>query len=131
MVVFRIVRRFGNFKIVVYGLLCRNAYGIISRTKKGRNHFLILDFDGKKPDLRKIPKVEYFYKTKHGWHVITSQVVSFRKFVKLALDLGADPKWVGIGLKRGYWFIEIKDKNVLRKLLRDGRYRFMRIERAD
>ncbi|MEM2567458.1 MAG: hypothetical protein QXH20_03185 [Candidatus Bathyarchaeia archaeon] len=124
----------GDWKFIFMAVKVKKALGIMSRTRLGRKHYLILDFDGKnEPPLDAIPflKTRYVYRTRHGWHVITDYPVSFRDFAIRALELGADPVWVGIGLKRGYWYLEVKNKSVLKKLMRDKRFRFMVIERGD
>lgn len=93
----------------------RFAIGTTSRVPKmPGKHYVILDIDGPKlPSL--INQVACFaypgikiYKTEHGWHVYTNMIVSWRTLPNLLLDLGADPSWVKIGRRRGYFFLADK-----------------------
>ena len=123
--------------VITYLKNIRYAVGVMSKTKTG-GHFLILDFDDVKRkkvlDVVKRLKREcdfvVYYKTEHGYHVITNKRVRFREFAIKALQLGADSVWVGIGLKRGYWFLEVKRKELLPELEKRG-FRLMVIERTE
>jgi hypothetical protein len=128
-----------NKLVLIYLKNIRYAVGIMSRRSRGSGkHYLILDFDA--VDVSRVRKVVellkaegckfvVYYKTKHGYHVITKKVVSYREFAIRALELGADAVWVGIGLKRGYWYLEVKRKKLLPLLKREG-FRLMVIERT-
>jgi hypothetical protein len=123
--------------VITYLKGIRKAVGIMSRTKSG-GHYLILDFDNVKRKivdravdyLKKRANFVTFYRTTHGYHVISDLKVGYREFAIRALQLRADPVWVGIGLKRGYWFLEVKKKELLPELERRG-FRLMVIERTE
>jgi hypothetical protein len=134
------VLRVGRGKKIViqYITNIRWALGITSHVKNSTKHYFLLDLD--RVPYRKVLKIVselrkkcdfvVYYRTAHGYHVITNLKVSYREFAIKALQMGADPVWVSFGLRRGYWFLELKRHKLLQVLERKG-YRFMVIERAD
>jgi hypothetical protein len=136
--VYRVGER--NKLVLIYLRNIRYAVGVISRRPRGvGKHYLMLDCDAvPRAKVRKVVellksegcKFIVWYKTKHGYHIITKKVVSYREFAVEALSLGADPVWVGIGLKRGYWFLEVRRRRFLPLLRKEG-FRLMVIERVD
>jgi len=47
------------------------------------------------------------YATKTGYHYIVFYALSFRQMIVLLADAPyVDEKWLRIGVKRGYWFLE-------------------------
>lgn len=51
--------------------------------------------------------------TKNGYHVYTNVVLKFKQMELMLRTLGADPSWIRIGLKRGYWFLADKSPVML------------------
>lgn len=93
------------------------AIGTTSRIPGSTGHYLILDIDTH--DDRTIQKVlgrlqSYSYKaqkTPNGFHIYTDcSLTSISDFVRNAKDLGADPAWLRIGEKRGYFFLADRRK---------------------
>lgn len=95
----------------------RFAIGTTSRVPRSYDpltsehlHYLILDIDGKLNPLRwqKLVRLcphAILEKTRNGFHVYTDIRVHSSEFIRLARRFGADPVWINIGHKRGYWFL--------------------------
>lgn len=93
------------------------AIGTTSRVPGSRRlHYLILDFDGNyswtELHRRILPLTSWFIvqKTRHGWHVYTNLICTFRNCCRIAKAVGADSKWIEIAKRRGYFFLADKDK---------------------
>lgn len=96
------------------------AIGTTSRVpnKKGQ-HYLMLDIDNQSHhhlDSLLHDVTNWFHKfafqpTKHGLHIFTNQIGTFNQTAKRALSWGADPSWIKIARKRGYFFLA--DKNIV------------------
>lgn len=95
----------------------RFAIGTTSRVPHsgGVLHYLIADFDNHWPK----EAVEYInetceqavlQKTPHGWHLYTNRIITFDGMDKVLHSIGADPVWIEIGKKRGYYFLADKDR---------------------
>jgi hypothetical protein len=95
----------------------RFAIGTTSRVPKEKKfHYLMLDIDGTQENIddveysvRKIAGRYRIQKTKNGWHVFTDSIGKLKDVALSALALGADPVWVRIAKKRGYFFLADKD----------------------
>lgn len=88
------------------------AMGTTSRVpgRKGY-HYLIVDIDGylrpvilKRLEEFRIQRMMWF-RTKHGWHLYTDLVLSFKKLLIALKKIGCDPMWLHIGKNRGYFFL--------------------------
>ena len=90
----------------------RFAIGTTSRVP-GRPgmHYLIADFDGE-PKFRNLLQWKFgvWQKTPHGWHFYSDIMASLKVMVKWLRMVGADPAWIRIGRKRGYFFLADKDQ---------------------
>lgn len=90
------------------------AIGHTSRVpNSGGLHYLIVDFDTEKPDFSFIRKLAInnaiIQRTKHGWHVYTDLQLEFDTVVNVLKNMiDADPVWIRIGQKRGYYFLADK-----------------------
>jgi len=77
--------------------------------------------------LGSIPRLT-MYKTKNGFHAIVWKRYSFRDALKeLVKTPFIDLRWVAIGIKRGYWFLETPIPIPAPKGIRPN---YMKIERA-
>ena len=92
------------------------AIGTTSRVPGTKGlHYLILDIDTKKhpqPLLIKLLAIGAGVRatpTEHGWHIYTNFIVTLADFCTLAEECGADPSWISIGMKRGYFFLADKE----------------------
>lgn len=116
----------------------RKATGISSETKVPYNdgskgHYLFCDFDGELPKVAEDFDFDIVYKTPHGYHALDFTVRSMRNTAQLMLLLGCDMKHVGLGLLRGYWFLETGNaRGVVRKknLKIHPNPKYMEIERS-
>ena len=77
-----------------------------------------------------------WYTTPHGIHVIVFEKHSFKNAIRELVECPfIDLKWVAIGIKRGYWFLESHSKVAPKqfygweKLDKDLTY--MMVERVD
>lgn len=93
------------------------AIGTTSRVPESPHHYLILDIDthDDKKLQRTLGRLQAFsykaQKTPNGYHIYTDlEVYSIAEFVRHAKDLGADPAWLRIGEKRGYFFLADRRK---------------------
>jgi len=97
-----------------------------------------MDFDTTNPlafntvrwDLkRRFPKTKLtMYKTKNGFHAIIWKRFTYRRAaIELILTPFIDLTWVGIGLKRRYWFLETP---YLIFAPKEVKANYMKIERA-
>lgn len=91
--------------------------GTTSRVPRSKLHYFIADFDGPIPHgtviewmLGNFPFETgvIIQNTPHGWHVYTDWQITFSKLVQMLKDIGADPAWIRIGEKRGYFFLADK-----------------------
>ena len=95
------------------------AIGTTSRVPGSRFlHYLILDIDNGTLVPNKTFEIldgmsNYNYQyTEHGIHIYTNFIATFLKCSVLAKKLGADPKWISIAERRGYFYLA--DKNVVK-----------------
>jgi len=97
----------------------RKAYGMTSQTIRNKhgqvNHWLLFDLDNCTPREflswmhHKFGNYVLYtsYPTPHGWHFIVWESHSFMETAKILVECPCiDQKWVKIGFKRGYWFLE-------------------------
>jgi hypothetical protein len=93
------------------------AMGTTSRVPKSKLHYLILDIDCRTKDksliglfYNLVGSVDNFFlqSTENGLHIYTDKKIRFDQFEMNARSMGADPAWIRIGLKRGYWFLADK-----------------------
>jgi len=97
----------------------RKAYGMTSQTIRNKHgqvdHWLLFDLDNHTPR-EFLAWMEHkfgamclytIYPTPHGYHAIIWQSYSFLEAAKILAECPlVDMKWVRIGFKRGYWFLE-------------------------
>jgi hypothetical protein len=90
----------------------RFAIGTTSRVPdSGGLHYLIADFDNPNVSIQlgKLGACNLIMqRTDHGWHLYTDVVLPFNLLVSALKELGADPAWIEIGKKRGYYFLADK-----------------------
>lgn len=95
----------------------RFGIGTTSRVPQSKLHYFIADFDGPIPHktvvewmLSNFPSTTEVIrqKTHHGWHIYTDWKMTFTKLVQTLKLIGADPSWIRIGEKRGYFFLADK-----------------------
>lgn len=95
----------------------RFGIGTTSRVPQSAMNFqyLIADFD----DNNFQPIIDFInsevnnailQRTKNGWHVYTDYKILFPALVEKLKTLGADPAWIRIGEKRGYFFLADKQE---------------------
>ena len=118
----------------------RESYGLCSKLKNGK-HILLFDIDELAEGVKDrdidvyirgaYPRSAYSrVPTKAGWHVIVWKEYELRDAAcELLFCLFSDPVYVGLGLKRGWWFLErneifvpdeFKDKIRFLMVERDG-----------
>ena len=128
--------RIHNHLLFFYHKHLRKTYGICSRVKHSCNlHYLLFDIDIPKKylyDALSYFRAQYpnskksWYSTPHGIHVIVFEKHSFKNAIRELVECPwVDPKWVAIGIKRGYWFLESHSKIV------DDDLTYMMVERVD
>ena len=89
--------------------------GTTSRVpNSGGLHYLIIDIDGEEwpvhlADILARAERIIIQETPHGWHFYTNWKMPFRTLVSLLKFAGADPAWIEIGERRGYYFLADKD----------------------
>jgi hypothetical protein len=92
----------------------RFMLGTTSRVPKSPGwHYLMLDIDGEMtPEAYNlIHEVRYFLqKTNSGWHVFFPIQMRLKIMLSRATELGADPVWADLALKRGWAFLADKGK---------------------
>ena len=93
----------------------RFAIGTTSRVPtREEYHYLIADFDTENIPLTPflsgiLSNGRYFWEpTQHGWHLYTNIIFPFPKLVTTLQMIEADPAWIEIGEKRGYFFLAHK-----------------------
>ena len=109
----------------------RYAYGICSKVPNMSNmHYPLIDVDSENFSetwewvLQNCFGTCIFYPTKHGFHIIAFEPMSFASCASFMLRVpNIDKKHVSIGVSRGYWFLETKVPLFLKKVT------YMRIER--
>ena len=114
--------RIHNHLLFFYHKHLRKTYGVCSRVRLSRDlHYLLFDIDIDK-DTPVQYVISYFqakysyskkvwYSTPHGIHVIIFEMHSFKNAIKELVECPwVDLKWVAIGIKRGYWFLESHSK---------------------
>lgn len=116
----------------------RKAYGIKSLLKNG-HHIILIDVDSKTWDPLEIEAICEFlyqndkwtwYPTDHGFHIIVWRQCPKWEAIQEMLEFpGLDLGWMGIGLKRGYWFLETPRPLKIPKEMK-GLIQFMAIERG-
>lgn len=82
---------------------------------------MILDLDSKNDLIyaldflqqREANRIAAILPTPHGYHIYTNIETSFNRAIWLAHHAGADPSWIKIARKRGYFFLADKRKVVL------------------
>lgn len=94
------------------------AVGTTSRIPNSKLHYLILDIDTQTdPPIgcgRKYKFNSWFVqRTENGFHVYTDLKLRFDQMEIAMKYFGADPSWIRIGLKRGYWFLADKQPVIL------------------
>ena len=134
--------RIHNHLLFFYHKHIRKTYGICSRVKYSCNlHYLLFDIDmiaklhNTNEDIPMQDVISYFraqypyskklwYSTPHGIHVIIFEKHSFKNAIRELVECPwVDLKWVAIGIKRGYWFLESHSKIV------DDDLTYMMVER--
>lgn len=92
------------------------AIGTTSRVPNsgGKIHYLIADFDGpiiNTPALTgTVKKAKAILQvTANGFHLYTNIQMTFESLVSTLKLIKADPAWIRIGQKRGYFFLADKD----------------------
>jgi len=97
-------------------------YGITSRIPGVEgHHWFVADLDTQcQPCIREFEKWLYDklgqnhvvkYRTQNGYHYIVFYGLTFRKLLALLADAPhIDEKWLKIGVKRGYWFLETHEQ---------------------
>lgn len=90
------------------------AIGTTSRIPDSQLHYFIADFD----NVETIPltaisllcdNLIITQKTPNGIHLYSNLKLTFKELIRLLKICGADPSWIRIGRKRGYFFLA--DKN--------------------
>lgn len=111
--------------------------GIRSNTVDNLHHLLI-DCDGiEKFEFAKTWAVQsfplskvFYYRTVHGFHIIVDTHHGFSYTAYILLECGfADINYVINGIRRGYWFLEVKNKDVANELEKHD-FLYMVIERS-
>lgn len=90
------------------------AIGTTSRVpNSGGLHYLIADFDLDYLPLNDLIELGgntlLIQKTEHGYHVYSKAIYTFDDLITRLVILNADPAWIQIGTKRGYFFLADKD----------------------
>jgi hypothetical protein len=94
----------------------RFAIGTTSIVPPGTAHYVIADVDVKDYMTTVIRAGDYlydlgaqniaFFPTKHGWHIYTDYITSWKNVLKILNDLpGIDRNWLQIGKRRGYLYL--------------------------
>lgn len=80
-------------------------------------HYLIADFDTKLIDIVAMTLVVHhahgrciWQETRHGWHLYTNLVGTLEGITSSLKSIQADPAWIRIGEKRGYFFLADKSQ---------------------
>jgi len=125
--------RLGNTILEIRAKRLREAIGIASFNRFDRNlHHALFDIDGGTKQLMEaLDYINLFYeewsvhKTPNGFHVVTyDKPTSFLDCANILMNCpNIDFTYVIVGLKRGYWFLETRDKIV-------GPFTYMKIERT-
>jgi len=105
------------------------AIGTTSRVPdSGGLHYLIADFDSVdiRIDPTKFGNNIVMQRTPNGWHIYTDVVLPFNILLQKLRQLKADPAWIKIGEKRGYFFLADKSMTVFpgrveRRVIRYGK----------
>lgn len=93
------------------------AIGTTSRVPNSNLHYFMADFDGPASEDLCSAAIHlflcgyfiYIQETKNGLHLYSNRQMPFKELCTNLKHLGADPVWVEIGKKRGYFFLADKD----------------------
>jgi len=99
-----------NFHFFLFINRKRSAYGIRSNRKTntgrvGEYHNLLFDFDANLPSNTSFDWTE---RTPHGFHAVILGQYSFNRAIReISSYKTIDRTWLSMGIKRGYWFLEL------------------------
>lgn len=97
-----------NFHFFLFIRRKRLAYGVRSnRPNNDRYHNLFYDID---TNLSRDAIAEYDWveRTPHGFHAVKLGNYSYKRALEeISKDSTVDRSWLSMGVKRGYWFLEL------------------------